>query len=81
MDVIGEVIYSLCHFENVRETVADTPGSIELVTRIWLVENTCPVPTFTSGPMNTSALEILLSFPAGLIRPTRIVYTTTPWIL
>ena len=69
MDVIGEVIYSLCHFENVRETIAETPGAIELVTRIWLVEDRCPIPTTTSGPVNTSALEILLSFPAWFNPP------------
>ncbi|KJA18242.1 hypothetical protein HYPSUDRAFT_57216 [Hypholoma sublateritium FD-334 SS-4] len=62
MDIIGEVLCSLSEFENVREAIADTPGAIELATRIWVVEDTCPVPTTTSNPVNTSALEVLLSF-------------------
>lgn len=69
MDVIGEVLCSLSQFDNVREVIADTPGAIELATRIWIVEDTCPVPSTTSSPVNTAALEDLLSFPSWFNPP------------
>ncbi|KJA14498.1 hypothetical protein HYPSUDRAFT_150369 [Hypholoma sublateritium FD-334 SS-4] len=63
MDMIGGVIYSLSRFDSVRKVIADTPGAIELATRIWLVEDACIEPSSMPIPVNSAALDALLIFP------------------
>lgn len=63
MDLIGGVIYSLSRFDNVRKVIAETPGAVELATRVWLVEDACIAPSSMPIPVNSAALDALLTFP------------------
>ncbi|KDR83114.1 hypothetical protein GALMADRAFT_263522 [Galerina marginata CBS 339.88] len=61
MDVLGGVLYSLSRSEKVRQVMVETEGSLELATRLWIVEDTGPVPTSLPIPTATAALDALLT--------------------
>jgi len=63
MDIIGGVLYSLSRSNEIRKVMADTPGSIELATRLWIIEDEPAVPSGLSIPVNSAALDGLLTIP------------------
>lgn len=63
MDIIGGVLYSLSRSTEVRKVMVDTPGSIELVTRLWIIEDEPACPSGLSIPVNSAALDGLLTVP------------------
>lgn len=63
MDVIGGVLYTLSRFIEVRKVMVDTPGSIELVTRLWIIEDEPAAPSGLSIPVHSAALDGLLTLP------------------
>ncbi len=69
MDMIGGVIYSLSRFDSVRKVMAETPEAIEMATRIWLVEDACIAPSGMPIPVNSAALDALLTFPDSIPPP------------
>ena len=63
MDIIGGVLYSLSRSNEVRKVMVGTPGSIELVTRLWIIEDEPAVPSGLPIPVNSAALDGLLTIP------------------
>ncbi|KAF8879890.1 hypothetical protein CPB84DRAFT_1793000 [Gymnopilus junonius] len=63
MDIIGGVLYSLSRSDKVRQAMLDTEGSIELATRLWISEDSGPIPTKLPIPVGTASLDALLTIP------------------
>ncbi|KAF9525851.1 hypothetical protein CPB83DRAFT_858740 [Crepidotus variabilis] len=63
LDFIPAVLYALSRSEPLRDAMVRTAGSLELATRMWILEDECPVPTSQDIPICTAALDGLLRVP------------------
>lgn len=59
-DIICAMFYSISRSDSVREAIVATPDSIEIMTKLWLIEDTDPdVPSF-GVPTGSAALAAML---------------------
>ena len=63
MDIIGGTLYSLSRSEKIRQVMLNTEGSVELATRLWIAEDSGPIPTRLPIPVGTAALDAILTVP------------------
>lgn len=58
--MLSGVLYSISKDDDVRKTIVDTPGSVELATRLWLFQDAVPIPSSVDIPVGTAALDSIL---------------------
>ncbi|KAJ7456763.1 hypothetical protein B0H11DRAFT_2160931 [Mycena galericulata] len=70
MDIIAAVWVMLCSADGMREVIAATKGTLEIATRLWLLDDDVPASNtqFSDVPFPAAALEALLLNPAAADR-------------
>lgn len=62
INTIGSVLYMFAHDIDLQKVVVATPGSLELATQVWLLEDTGAAAALVDLPPGTLALGNLLQF-------------------
>ncbi|CCL98940.1 uncharacterized protein FIBRA_00947 [Fibroporia radiculosa] len=60
LDVLSACWYSLAHRDAIREAMILTPATVEIATRLWLEEDSGPLPSILDAPMGTCVLGNIL---------------------
>jgi len=68
MDSISALFYAFSRSEKIRSAMVKVPGTVEMATRLWILEDEGPVPSTQPIPVGSAGLDGLLTVPDHSIK-------------